>query len=89
MYQSRGRLKLLIRVFTFEDLAYVLISILSLLSVGGKVSSTSRTLGDWGWLCPPTALAWVRFPGLVSTYSRVFSRGPSVFLPPQKTNILN
>ena len=47
---SRGRLKLLIRAFTFEDLVCVLISILSLLCVGRKVVSTPRMLADWGWL---------------------------------------
>ena len=84
MYRSRGRLKLLIMVFTFEDLAYVLISILSLLSVGGKVVSTSRTLGDWVWLCSPTALAWVPFPSLMSTYSGVFFLGSFGLSPSAK-----
>ena len=82
---SRGRLKLLIRAFTFEDLACVLISILSLLCVGRKVVSTPRMLADWGWLP-----LWPGFDSLAwcQLTPEFFSRGPSVFLPPQKTTFL-
>ena len=49
-----------------------------------KVVSTSRTLGDWIWLCSPTALAWVPFPSLMPTYSGVFFLGSFCLSPSAK-----